>query len=120
MLHCSVKVLLYDVDMTLGKRIKLARDRLGMKQRELAAEFGLTIQAISGWERDDSTPEFEKLPKLRKLLKVPFAWLLAGNGDPPPENDPTTAMDDLLVDMYEKRGSVADHPPAKSKIRSRV
>jgi transcriptional regulator with XRE-family HTH domain len=84
-LHCAPKAMLYDIEMTLGKRIKAARKRLepGMTQAELAKAFGVTAQAISGWERDDSVPDLNKIAKLARVLKVPATWLLEGKGAPP-------------------------------------
>ncbi len=75
--------------MTLGKRIKAARERLNPRstQKDIADKFGITDQAVSGWERDDSVPELDKMPRLARELKVPLDWLLEGVGDPPPPDD---------------------------------
>lgn len=74
--------------MTLGERIKIARKRLGKTQQEIGDAFDITDKAVSAWERDPkSKPEFEKLPKLARVLKVPLAWLVDGTGDPPPEDN---------------------------------
>lgn len=72
--------------MTIGKRIKLARERLRPKptQAQIGAAFGVTTQAVSGWERDDAIPELAKIAKLARVLQVPCAWLLEGTGEPPP------------------------------------
>lgn len=84
-LHCKAKAALYDAEMTLGKRIKAARERLRPKvtQAMVGVHFGVTAQAVSGWERDDSIPELDKIADLAELLKVPCAWLLKGTGAPP-------------------------------------
>jgi transcriptional regulator with XRE-family HTH domain len=85
MLHCEPKVTIYDIEMTLGKRIKAARERLDprMTQPQVAAVFHITVQAVSGWERDESIPELDKIAKLARILKVPASWLLEGKGAPP-------------------------------------
>jgi transcriptional regulator with XRE-family HTH domain len=54
--------------MTLGKRIRVARDRLGITQQVLADHFGITA-AVSGWERDQAILEFGHLRKLPRFLK---------------------------------------------------
>lgn len=71
--------------MTLGKRIKAARERLKPKvtQPQVAAAFHITVQAVSGWERDESIPDLDKIAKLSRILKVPAIWLLEGKGAPP-------------------------------------
>lgn len=71
--------------MTLGKRIKAARERLRPKptQGDVGAYFGVTDKAVSAWERDDTVPELDKIADLAELLKVPCIWLLKGTGEPP-------------------------------------
>lgn len=85
LLHCPDKALLYTVDMTLGKRIKAARERLRPKptQGDIGAHFGITDKAVSAWERDETVPELDKIADLAELLKVPCLWLLKGTGEPP-------------------------------------
>lgn len=71
--------------MTLGKRIKAARERLRPKvtQGDLGEHFDITDKAVSGWERDSDRPDLAKIAKLARILKVPSAWLLDGKGPPP-------------------------------------
>lgn len=85
LLHCSDKALLYTVVMSLGKRIKSARERLKPKptQADVAARFGISDKAVSAWERDDTVPELDKIADLAAILKVPCVWLLKGAGEPP-------------------------------------
>ena len=86
----------YAPGMTLGRRIKRARERLKLTQKNVADAFGVSPQAVSSWERDVEIPEVSKLPKLRKLLKVNYSWLLEG-GDfaPPDENAPEVTIENL-------------------------
>lgn len=71
--------------MTLGNRIKAARERLrpNVTQADVGRHFGVTPQAVSGWERDAEKPELDKIADLAELLKVPCVWLLKGAGEPP-------------------------------------
>jgi HTH-type transcriptional regulator, cell division transcriptional repressor len=91
------------IGMTLGKRIARARRRLGITQADLAQHFDITDKAVSSWERDESIPEWYRLPLLRKILKVTFAWLLGGEGEPPDPNDPIVRAEDLQMELYEKQ-----------------
>lgn len=83
--------------MTLGKRIKAARERLRPKvtQPHVAAVFHITVQAVSGWERDESIPELDKIAKLARILKVPASWLLEGRGPPPAEDALESVLEQL-------------------------
>jgi transcriptional regulator with XRE-family HTH domain len=95
--------------MSLGTRIKAARERLSPRvtQQDLANHFGITDKAVSSWERNETVPDPDKLVKLRDILRVPFAWLLAGTGTPPPPEDTAVRMDDLLVETYGKQETAA-------------
>lgn len=83
--------------MTLGKRIKKARERLKPKptQTDIAKYFDITDKAVSAWERDETVPELEKIADLATLLKVPCVWLLKGTGEPPAPDALETAIEDL-------------------------
>lgn len=96
-LHCAPKVVLYDVEMTLGKRIKAARERLKPKltQADVGAKFGITDKAVSAWERDDTVPDLDKIAKLARLLKVPAIWLLEGKGQPPAPDSIESGLEQL-------------------------
>ena len=83
--------MLYDIDMSLGKRLRKARLKGGLTQRELAALLDVSAAAVSGWERDESEPEVKRLAAILKALKVPADWLIQGEGDPP-EQDPVEAL----------------------------
>lgn len=94
--NCLNQAMLYDVDMTLGKRIKAARERLdGLTQAKLGEHFGVTDKSVSGWERDQDRPDIDKLGKLARILKVPTRWLLEGKGPPPPPEALESVVDQL-------------------------
>ena len=84
--------------MTLGKRIKTARERLRPKptQGEIGAHFGVTDKAVSAWERDETVPDVDKIADLAELLKVPCIWLLKGKGEPPAPDALETKIDTLM------------------------
>lgn len=97
MLHCVPKGLLYAFDMTLGKRIQMARERIvpPMTQADLGKKFGISDKAVSAWERDDTHPRPEKYPKLARELQVPLIWLHEGKGPPPPPDDVAVILEAL-------------------------
>lgn len=75
----------------MGRRIKAARERLEnpkMRQIDVALAFEITPQAVSQWEKDEDRPDWQKMPKLARLLRIPLIWLMAGEGPPPAPDDP--------------------------------
>lgn len=64
------------MEETLGKRIIAHRKRLGMTQDRLAEQLGVTAQAVSKWENDQSCPDIAMLPKLAELFGISIDALL--------------------------------------------
>ncbi|MBR2422947.1 MAG: helix-turn-helix transcriptional regulator [Oscillospiraceae bacterium] len=64
--------------MTLGKRIAMLRRQKGLKQEDLANTLGVSSQAVSKWENDQTCPDISLLPKLAELLGVSVDELLSG------------------------------------------
>jgi len=64
------------MEETLGKRIVSNRKRLGMTQDALAELLGVTAQAVSKWENDQSCPDIGTLPKLAEIFGISTDELL--------------------------------------------
>ena len=60
----------------LGKRIRAQRERLGLKQHDIAHALQISPQAVSKWERGENGPDISILGALAKLLGVSTDWLL--------------------------------------------
>ena len=97
------------MDMTIGKRIAQLRKEKGLTQEELAVRMGVSPQAVSKWENDQTCPDISALPKLSKLLGVTVDELLEGKAETPavrvlpPEQrkDPKDMMLRITVDSAE-------------------
>ena len=66
------------MDMTIGKRIAHFRKEKGLTQEELASHMGISPQAVSKWENDQTCPDISALPKLARLFDVTVDELLEG------------------------------------------
>jgi transcriptional regulator with XRE-family HTH domain len=64
------------MEQTLGNRIVHHRKRLGLTQDQLAEKLGVTAQAVSKWENDQSCPDIAMLPKLAALFGISIDELL--------------------------------------------
>jgi len=58
------------------------RKRLGLTQDALAEQLGVTAQAVSKWENDQSCPDIATLPKLADLFGVSVDTLLGRQSQP--------------------------------------
>ncbi len=70
------------MEQTLGKRIVSHRKRLGLTQDQLAESLGVTAQAVSKWENDQSCPDINMLPKLAQLFGTTVDALLGNDTTP--------------------------------------
>lgn len=65
--------------MTIGEKIALRRRRAGLSQEALAGQLGVSRQAVSRWETNESLPDTEKILQLCRIFD--------------------TSADDLLLDQ---------------------
>lgn len=66
----------------LGNRIRARREKLGLKQQDVANSLGISPQAVSKWERGENAPDITVLEPLARLLGVSADWLLSAQERP--------------------------------------
>ena len=57
-------------------KLRELRKASGMTQEQLAAEFGVSVQAVSKWETAASYPDIELMPRIADLFGVSLDELL--------------------------------------------
>lgn len=72
------------MNTTLGKRIAALRHEKELKQDELADKLGVSPQAVSKWENDQTCPDISLLPLLAKIFGVSVDELLSGKKEEAP------------------------------------
>lgn len=66
---------------TLGERLRLARDKSGLKQTQVKDRTNINNKTLSGYENNVSEPDTATLTTLAELYEVSFRWLLSGKGE---------------------------------------
>ena len=61
----------------IGKNIKKHREELGMTQKQLAGQLGISSARLSNWEIGINRPDVDMLAKLCVILNVSANTLLA-------------------------------------------
>lgn len=65
----------------MGPRLVQLRRKHRLNQSQLGELCGVTKAAVSQWETGVSTPEIEKLVRLRSKLDFSLDWLLTGEDE---------------------------------------
>ncbi len=62
----------------LGARIRAARRRAGLGQKQLARRTGVSVSTVGRYERGVQTPSWRALEAMAETLAVPLDWLRLG------------------------------------------
>ncbi len=106
------------MDETLGRRIAAYRRELGMKQEELAEKLGISAQAVSKWENDQTCPDISLLPTLAKIFSVTVDELLSGKQAA--ETDVRILPEDQRKDIKDMMLRMKVDSPDGDKVRISV
>lgn len=64
--------------MNMADRIQYLRKTKGLSQEELADKMGVSRQAVSKWESEQSTPDIEKIIMMSEIFEVTTDYILKG------------------------------------------
>ena len=56
--------------MKVGENIRALRQRKGLTQEQVAQQLGVTYQAVSKWENGTNTPDIALLPEIAAFFGV--------------------------------------------------
>ena len=66
--------------------IKLARERAGLTQKELAQKIGVAPSTLNGYEKGNHDPKSDLIIKIALICDVSVDYLLGRTDDPTPKN----------------------------------
>ena len=64
--------------MNMADRIQYLRKTRGLSQEQLADKVGVSRQAVSKWESEQSAPDIEKIIMMSELFEVTTDYILKG------------------------------------------
>jgi len=88
--------------MTFAEKVKQARINEGLSQTQLAEKIGVSLRAITAYERTGCKPRPSTLAKLADVLKVSTTYLTDINCDNPVEG---IEKDAIVMEARMKYGS---------------
>lgn len=78
-------------ELTIGQRIKRARQKLNVSQLELATKMGKPYQSIGQWERNITCPKYSSLEEIADALGISVVDLIRDDDDSDNEDEPQNA-----------------------------
>ena len=110
--------------MSIGERILQLRKAQNMGQTELAKAMGVSRQAVSKWESDQSSPDTMKLIQLSELLDTEVEYLATGRKpvyESPPINVTLLKKVDKVVEKVVEKPveRIVEKPVVQRVVRVR-
>lgn len=121
----------HPIDIHVGARIRLRRQLLGMSQKALAEELGITFQQIQKFERGMNRIAAGRLHGAARALDVPISFFfdalptaLDGRAPPPRGLLPAEAWNEMENDTLHRRETLklvrAYHTVPDPTLRKRI
>jgi transcriptional regulator with XRE-family HTH domain len=70
------------MSLSLGRRIKVERARVGLSQKELASDSDISQNSLSLIEKDQTDPRVSTITKIAKRLGVSTDYLVGLSEEP--------------------------------------
>ena len=104
--------------MTIGEKIALIRDRLGLKQIDLANDIGISKGAVSQIESGNNNPSERTIRLICSVYNVNYRWLKDGvTKDPGKVTEEDMFLSPVSDDDLVERVMFGENEFAKSVMR---
>lgn len=104
------------MDLAMAQRLVDRRKAAGLSQEALAAQLGVSRQAVSKWERSESSPDTDNLIALAALYGVSLDELLYGEAMASADDEAQNSNADTKAsDKAEEAEASAEHADCSDK-----
>ena len=104
--------------MTIGERITTLRKQQNMSQSQLADLMAVSRQAVSKWEKDQTSPDTLNLIRLAEVLNTEIEYLATGQKkEGPAEAEPVIQTVVKEVERIVTVETTVDRPVIRRRIR---
>lgn len=97
------------MDLAMAQRLVDRRKAAGLSQEALAAQLGVSRQAVSKWERSESSPDTDNLIALAALYGVSLDELLYGEAANDADDLEDGSADTETADVADEAEDSAEH-----------
>lgn len=103
------------MDLAMAQRLVDRRKAAGLSQEALAAQLGVSRQAVSKWERSESSPDTDNLIALAALYGVSLDELLYGKAEDDINDSEDGSAGAEASDEAEEAEASAEHADCSDK-----
>ena len=103
------------MDLAMAQRLVDRRKAAGLSQEALAAQLGVSRQAVSKWERSESSPDTDNLIALAALYGVSLDELLYGEAANDADDLEDGSADTETADVADEAEDSADNTSRSDK-----
>ena len=103
------------MDLAMAQRLVDRRKAAGLSQEALAAQLGVSRQAVSKWERSESSPDTDNLIALAALYDVSLDELLYGQAANDADDLEDGSADTETADVADEAESSTEHADCSDK-----
>lgn len=103
------------MDLAMAQRLVDRRKAAGLSQEALAAQLGVSRQAVSKWERSESSPDTDNLIALAALYDVSLDELLYGEAANDADGLEDGSADTETADVADEAEDSAEHADCGDK-----
>lgn len=103
------------MDLAMAQRLVDRRKAAGLSQEALAAQLGVSRQAVSKWERSESSPDTDNLIALAALYGVSLDELLYGEAANDADDLEDGSADTETADVADETEDSAEHADCGDK-----
>lgn len=101
------------IDIDVGRRIRLQRNVMGMSQTTLADALGITFQQVQKYEKGTNRVGASRLSNIARILNVPVSYFF---GDQSPVSAGLAPLDELAQFLSTAEGQ--DLNTAFARVKS--
>ncbi len=94
---------------SIGKKIREAREDLGISQKDLGISLGLSDKAISAYEAGRTVPPLETLVRIADELNKPLDFFIDGNSSDYKLESRLAAMERVVTKLLQEIHRIQDY-----------
>jgi len=90
----------YDIDVHVGKRLRMRRTMMGLSQEAVAKAVGITFQQVQKYEKGSNAMNSRRLYEFSRFMNVPVAYFFESLEQP---SSATSGFSEGAADKFDHK-----------------